>query len=128
MKNESVFMQLKVEPSANQKFAKVTAIVWTILYCFAFPFLLMKALSSGSMLTNPTVTFASGMTIICMDYAAAFVIPLGLYLMWSSYKQGNYERCHFFGVMPLIFFITYIFLRIAFLDLFLNQVVHDAAP
>src|SRR5260221_6342326 len=112
-------MKLQVEPSPNQKFAKVTAIVWTILYCFAFPFLLMKALSSHSMLTNPTVTFASGMTIICMDYVAAFVIPLGLYLMWISYKRGNYERCHFFGVMPFIFFIMYIFLRIEILDLLL---------
>ena len=121
-------MKLEVEPSPNQKFAKVTAIVWTMLYCFAFPFLLMKAVSSHSMLTNPTVTFASGMTIICMDYVAAFVIPLGLHLMWTSYKHGNYERCHFFGVMPFIFFIMYIFLRIEFLDLFLSQVAQDAAP
>lgn len=121
-------MKFNAETGANQKFAKVTAIVWTLLYSFAFPFLLMKALSSQSMLANPTVTFASGMTIICMDYVAALIIPLGLYLMWISYRRGNYERCHFFGVMPFIFFIVYIFLRIEFLDIFLNKVVHDGAP
>jgi hypothetical protein len=119
-------MDLNDEQSGNQKLAKAIAIIWTILYCFTFPFLLMKALSSQSMLTDPTVTYTQGLIIICMDYAAALVIPLGLYLMWNNYKKGKYERCHFFGAMPFIFFIVYIFLRIEFLDLFLQKAANAA--
>lgn len=118
---------MKNEKSAgNQRLAKVTSTIWTILYCFAFPFLLMTALSSHSMLTNPMVTYLRGMIIISMDYIAAFVIPLCLYLMWSNYKKGNYDRCHLFGALPFIYFIVYIYLRVELLDLFLQKAANSA--
>src|SRR5580765_3606562 len=117
-------MQSSGSSPANLQFAKCAAIIWTILYLFAFPFLLLKALASHSLLNDPTMTHSSALVLIAMDYVAVLIIPLCLYLMWSSYAKKEAVRTHLFGVLPLIIFLIYIFLRIEFLDLFLKRVIY----
>ena len=116
-------MRFSNSSPANLQFAKCAATVWTILYLFALPFLFLKALASHNLLQDPTMTHFSAMTLITMDYVVVFIIPLSLYKMWSSYAQKMALKTHVFGLLPLIAFFIYIFLRIEFLDLFLQRVI-----
>src|SRR5689334_2926076 len=100
--------------SANLQFAKGAAIVWTVLYLFAFPFLFLKALASGELLENPTLTHANALVLIVMDYAAAFIIPICLACMWVSYAKKRVLLTHIFGALPIVLFLVYIFLRLEY--------------
>ena len=112
-----------IRKMAIQRLSRTVAIIWTVLYAFAFPFLCRKVFVSATLFQDPTLTPNSCFILIGMDALCALVIPVSLWLMWQNLKKQNYERMHFFGALPLVVFIIYILLRIEFLDLFLSRTV-----
>jgi hypothetical protein len=78
---------------------------FTIAYIILFfPFFYMGLFSSMTF-DNPRMTVPVGLSIMFFIFLIPFSIPISIYLMWSRYLRGQYQKTRIFCVLPFFTFI-----------------------
>jgi hypothetical protein len=79
---------------------------FTIAYIILFfPFFYM-GLFSCMTFDNPRMTVPVGLSIMFFIFLIPFSMPVSIYLMWSRYFRGQYQKTRIFCALPFFTFIA----------------------
>ena len=93
------------EANENQKSARRCAIGYSVVYSILFfPFFYMGLLTS-MIFDNPRMTTPVGLSIIFLAFMIPLSMLISIYLMWSRYLFGRYEKIYLFCALPPLTFV-----------------------
>ena len=87
--------------SGRKKTTKSCITFWTVIYLLLFLPCLGMTLC-GSLISYEQFSFGIGLTYVVLFFSILLSLPASIYLMWSNYRKGQYQRAHFSYALPLL--------------------------